>query len=250
MPWRRVEFAIPVLERGSNTRPEAGMRTSYVCSTLFVVVVAVSSLAQEGMQQQPTAAQPQQTRSKVYTIAVTVQSRDPRVKAISPTLNNEAADEVERQNKNVRALITTGTKAEAAGQARHRNADYLITIDFQPSPTAAIAIGGQDQTRSQPEIYGSDRAKMQGDMHIAWTVDSLNGNRLKLHDSRTVQPAEYPLAGRRPTGGVVGWDWVSSIASRAVRDAVMNAMDKLKLKKGLGLEIDVKGTTGHESKQP
>ncbi len=225
------------------------MKTRFANGALLVLAIAVSAVAQEGMQQQPPDAQPQDTRPKVYTIAVTVQSKDPRVKAIGVSLNNAAADEVERQSKNVRAMIVTGTKAEAAEQARRRNADYLLTIEFSPQPTASIAVGGAGQPRD-PEIYGSDRANMQGSMFLAWTVDPMNGSNVRLHDSRYVQPVEYPLAGTRPTGGVVGWDWVASIASRSVRDAAMAAMGKLKLKKGLGLEVDIKGSHGHESKQP
>lgn len=222
------------------------MRTVRAVTTaVLAVVMTVAVLSQEGMQQQPHSAQPNGPRPRLYTIAVSVQSNDPRVKNIAPQLNNEAAAVVEKGSENVRAIIVTGTKGETAEQARRRNADYLLTIEFSPQSDATIEIGpGAGQSRN-PEIYGAPRANAQGRMFLAWTVQPFNDNRVKLHDSRYVQPAEYPLAGNTPTGGVIGWDWVSNIASRSVRDAAAAAMSKLKLKKGLNLELTIKGEHGN-----
>ncbi len=212
---------------------------------LALLLAAVAAVAQEGVQQQPPSPQPKDTRAKVYTIAVTVQSQDPRVKGIAPDLNTQAANVVEKSAENVRAIIVTGTKAEAAEQARRRNADYLLTIEFSPQSTASVEIGPGGMHPRDPEVYGSTRANAQGNMFIAWTVTPLNGNKVKLHDSRYVQPMEYPLPGTTPTGGVIGWDWVANIASRSTRDAAAAAMSKLKLKKGLGLELEIKASHGN-----
>ena len=210
-----------------------------------LAMVATGAVAQEGVQQQPPASQGNNPRPRLYTIAVTVQSSDPRVKGITPQLNEEAAAVVERGSENVRAIIVTGTKGEAAEQARRRKADYLLTIEFSPQSTATIDVGPGATRPRDPEIYGSPRANAQGSMFLAWTVQPFNDNKVKLHDSRYVHPAEYPLAGNTPTGGVIGWDWVANIASRSVRDAAAAAMSKLKLKKGLNLELTIKGEHGN-----
>ena len=216
---------------------------------LAVVIGAMlmtgAALAQEGVQQQPPTAQPGNGRPRLYTIAVTVQSSDPRVKGITPQLNAQAAATVEKGSENVRAIIVTGTKRETEEQAQRRNADYLLTIEFSPQSDASIDIGPGARQPRDSEIYGAPRANAQGRMFLAWTVQPFNDNKVKLHDSRYVQPAEYPLAGNTPTGGVIGWDWVANIASRSVRDAAIAAMSKLKLKKGLGLELTIKGEHGN-----
>ena len=208
-----------------------------------ILFVSFATLAAFSPHSQPQTGS---ARPKVYNIAVTVQSKDPRVKGISPQLNEEAAAEVERGAKNVRAMIVTGTKAEAAEQARRRGADYLLTIEFSPQSTATVELGPGMRQRQDPEVYGSDRAKMQGNMFLAWTVDPMNGNKVRLHDSRYVQPMEYPLPGTSVnTGQSIGWDWVASIASRSVRDAAIDAMHRLKLKKGLPLELTISGQHGN-----
>ncbi len=216
-----------------------------VAIAALTTLMAGAAVAQEGMQQQPPAAQLQGFRPRLYTVAVTVQSSDPRVKGITPQLNDEAAAVVEKGSENVRAIIVTGTKGEAAEQARRRKADYLLTIEFSPQSDASIEIGPGSRQPRDPEIYGAPRANAQGRMFLAWTVTPFNDNKVKLHDSRYVHPAEYPLAGNTPTGGVIGWDWVANIASRSVRDAAAAAMSKLKLKKGLDLELTIKGEHGN-----
>lgn len=219
------------------------MRRALVLGILLFAVLPFAALSQDAQPQSDTP-HTGSTRPKIYTIAVNVQSKDPRVKGISNQLVDEAAAEVERGAKNVRSIVVVGTKGEAAEQARRRNADYMLTIEFSPESNASIEFGPGMRHAQDPEVYGPDRAKMQGQMFLAWTVDPMNGNKVRLHDSRYVRPAEYPLPGATP-GGVVGWDWVASIASRSVRDAAIAAMSKLKLRKGIPLELTVKGEHGH-----
>ncbi len=203
---------------------------------VLVFVIAIGALAQQAVEQQSEQPHTGSRRTPAKTIAVTVLSKDPRVKGLTPDLNREAAAVVERAAPQANVIIVVGTKAEAAEQARQHNADYLLTIEFSPQSTASIDFGpGAGQPRD-PEVYGHDRANMQGQMFLAWTVDTINASKkVRMHESRYVQPMEYPLPGTTVnTGGdTIGWDWVQSIASRSVRDAAAAATNKLKKKAGM-----------------
>lgn len=215
------------------------MRQRVAIVFLGIAVLACALGAQDTGQ--PPANDQASARPRNYKIAVNVQSRDPRVKLMVGDLNRDAADTVERSGKNVDALIVVGTKAEAAEQARRRNADYLLIIDFAPHSSTSVGFGaGAGRERNHPEIYGSPAANAQGEMFLAWNIEPLNGNKIRLKDSRYMQKAEYPL----PDGSIAP-NWLADIAHEAVRSAAAAAMSKLKLKKGLDLRLEVQGIHGH-----
>lgn len=212
-----------------------------VCNAAVVLIACAAMLAQsQGSTNDAPHDEQGSARAKIYRIAVNVQSSDPRVSAIAPSLNEEAAGEVERSTHNATPIIVVGTKAEAAEQARRRNADYLLIIEFSVRPSTSVEFGpGANQSRD-PEVFGHPTANMQGNMFLAWDIKPLNGNKVHLHDSRYVRAQEYPLS----TGGV-SEDWIGEIASRSVRDAALAAMSKLKLKKGLGLAVETRVKHGN-----
>lgn len=229
----------PVLKISFRAKSASFLRTGAWIGAL-VLAATIAVFAQDQAIQSDAAADSSVNNPKIYRIAVNVQSSDPRVSAIAPSLNRAAAAEVERSAHNATPIIVVGTKAEAAEQARRRNADYLLIIEFSPRPSTSVEFGpGANQPRD-PEVYGHPAANMQGQMFLAWDIKPLNGNKVHLHDSRYVRAQEYPLS----TGGL-GEDWIGEIASRSVRDAAVAAMSKLKLKKGLGLAVEVRGSHGH-----
>lgn len=178
-----------------------------------LVVALVAALTASTYAQQP----------RNYTIAVAVDSTDGRVRQWAPELRSQAASVVEKSAPNVRALIVTGSERETREQARNHSADYLLRIELSPRPYASIAMGGPGT--QDPEVVGSPRANMQGAIFVAWTIEPMSDRKLKLHDSRFVQPPEYPLG--------PSFDWLQVIASRSIRDAAAAAIGKLKSKKGI-----------------
>lgn len=162
-----------------------------------------------------------------YVIAVNVDSTDPRIQQILPALRKEAANVVERSAKNVRASIVTGPAATAAEQGREKSADYLLTIEVAPRPYVSVpVIGGTRNAPTMPtELPNPARAEAQGNFILSYTVVSLTGKNIKLHDTRTIQEVEYPLGPQ--------FDWLSKITTQAVRDGAAAAMKKLKSKKGI-----------------
>ena len=169
-------------------------------------------------------------------IAVAVKSNDPRLQMMMPKLRNEASEVVEKSAKNARVITLSGSGASAVEQARQQSADYLLEIEITPRPSGSVPIMGRrgnDPTNTeQTPQYGAptglphpERAEAEGAIRLDWTVRSLTGKELKLHDSRTVQEQEYPLGPQL--------DWLAKIASRSVRDAAAAAVNKLKSKKGL-----------------
>ncbi len=162
-------------------------------------------------------------QQRTYVIAVAIDSRDGRIQQWLPELRNAAADTIQRAARNARAVIVTGEPAEAAERARRNAADYLLEIEI--SPRSAVSVGAGAPPSTYPDIVGTPRANAQGAIFLAWTLEPMNGKRLRLHDSRYVQPSEYPLGPK--------FDWLYGIASRSVRDAAAAAVGKLKAKKGL-----------------
>jgi hypothetical protein len=168
-----------------------------------------------------TSAYAQEARK--YTIAVAVDSTDPRVQAWGPELRAQAAGVVEKTAHNVHAIVVTGSTSEAREQARNNSADYLLRLELSPHSSASVGFGGPGI--QDPDIIGRPRARIQGAIFLAWTIESVTGPKLKLHDSRIVKPYEYPLG---PSS-----DWLRDIASRSIRDGATAAMGKLKSKKAI-----------------
>lgn len=156
------------------------------------------------------------------TIGVAIESSDGRIRNWSPELLSQAAAVVEKSAKNARVVILAGQGADVADAAAKKGVDYLITIELSPRPYAQVSLGGRGTV--DPEVTGHPSANAQGSIFLAWTVQALNGKPIKLHDSRTVQAAEYPL---NPN-----FDWLHAIASRSIRDAAAAATSKLKKKAG------------------
>jgi hypothetical protein len=196
---------------------------------ILVLLLGAGAVAQQG--------------GKKYVIAVAVDSTDARIRQILPKLREEAASVVERSAQNVRASIVTGTAATASEQARYQSADYLLTIEVAarpyisvpviggtrnpPSDTSHVPVAGRGQTSNQipTGVHHPARAEAQGNFVLSYTVVSLAGKNVKLHDTRTIQEVEYPLGPE--------FDWLSKIATQAVRDGAAAAIKKLKSKKGI-----------------
>ena len=188
------------------------MRT-HCFTTLVFLALAIAAPAQE-QQERPKAAP---------IIGVALESSDGRIKNWSPELLNEAAAVVEKSAKNARVIVLGVHGKDIGDAARKNGVDYLITIEISPRPYGEISFGGVGT--QDPEVTGQRRAKAQGAIFLAWTVQALNGKSIKLHDSRMVQAQEYPLA--------PNFDWLHTIASRSVRDAAAAAAHKLIKKAGL-----------------
>lgn len=176
-----------------------------------------------------------------YVIAVAVDSTDARIRPMLPRLREEAASVVERSAQNVRASIVTGKASTAAEQARGQSADYLITIEVAarpyvsvpviggtrnpPADTSEVPIAGRGSNQIPTGVPHSSRAEAQGNFVLSYTVVSLTGKSVMLHDTRTIQEVEYPLGPE--------FDWLTKIATQAVRDGAAAAIKKLKSKKGI-----------------
>lgn len=196
---------------------------------IFLLLFGAGAVAQQG--------------GRKYVIAVAVDSTDARIRQILPKLREEAAKVVERSAQNVRASIVTGTASTAAEQARDQSADYLLTIEVAarpyisvpviggtrnpPTDTSEVPVAGRGQASSQVPTGLSHpaRAEAQGNFVLSYSVVSLTGNNVKLHDTRTIQEVEYPLGPQ--------FDWLTKIATQAVRDGAAAAIKKLKSKKGI-----------------
>jgi hypothetical protein len=161
-------------------------------------------------------------QQRTYVVAVAVDSRDVRIQQWAPELRRGAADVVERAAGKAKVVIVTGTPAEAAEQARANAADYLLRIEISPKSNVSVGLGAPPG--SDPELVGATRANAHGQIFLAWTVEPINGKKLRLHDSRYVHATEYPLGPQ--------FDWLHAISSRSVRDAAAAAISKLKSKKG------------------
>ena len=185
------------------------VRAVAVSGTLLLALVG--ALAQE--QPRPPAAP---------VVGVAIESSDGRIRNWSPEFLREAAAVVEKSAKNARVVILGLGGKGTADTARKYGVDYLITIELSPRPYAQVGLGGQGTV--DLEVTSHPRANAQGSIFLAWTVQALNGKPIKLHDSRTVQAAEYPLG--------PSYDWLRVIASRSIRDAAAEATSKLKKKAG------------------
>ncbi len=189
--------------------------------TVRAVAIAVAVLAMGA------AAQEQTVHQTAPIIGVALESSDGRIQNWSPELLEQAAAMVERSAKNARVIILAGRGRDVADAATKRGVDYLMTIEIAPRPNATVSFGAPPQVieQQQDTMGGHPRAEAQGSIFLAWTVQALNGKGFKLHDSRTVQGGEYPLAPHL--------DWLHDIASRSVRDAAAAATGKLKKKAGI-----------------
>ena len=186
---------------------------------IFSLLIGAGAVAQQG--------------GRKYVIAVAVDSTDARIRPMLPKLREEAASVVERSAENVRASIVTGIAATASEQARDQSADYLLTIEVAARPNISVPVIGGTRNAPTDTAGGAAptglphpaRAEALGNFVLSYTVVSLTGNNVKLHDTRTIQEMEYPLGPQ--------FDWLTKIATQAVRDGAAAAIKKLKSKKGI-----------------
>ena len=160
-------------------------------------------------------------------IGVAISSSDGRIKNWSPELLRQATSVVEKSAKNARVIALAGDKDTVRDAAAKNGVDYLMTIELSPRPNATVTFGATPKVAEQQRgtLGSNERALAQGSVFLAWTVQSLNGKPIKLHDSRLVQAQEYPLE--------PNFDWLHVIASRSIRDAAAEATNKLKKKAGI-----------------
>jgi hypothetical protein len=169
------------------------------------------------------AAAPQQP-SQRYVIAVSVECNDGRIKSFLPQLRKDVAKVVEHESKNADAIIVLGKPGEAAEQARNRGADYLLRLEPQIHSSVGVEIG-----HAAP--YGSaipnppQRSEMQGIVEVAYTVEPLKGQKIRIRATKTASRERYPLGPQL--------DWLTPIVKRTVQDSARAAVHDLKSKKGL-----------------
>ena len=181
------------------------------------------------------AAFPQQSDSKL--IAVNVDATDPRIQQMLPKLHEEAAKVVEESARNVRASIVIGSSSVAAEQARQKSADYLLRIDLSLQSQVAVPSSGGPYngpaTTADVRVgqipYGITHSRcpdlLQGAFTFSYTVISLTGKNIELHDSHTMREIEYPLGPQL--------ECLTRISTQAVRVGASAVVKKLKSKKGL-----------------
>ena len=149
-------------------------------------------------------------------IAVTFNSSDARLQQIRDEYANEAKDVVARE-KGVEVVVVQGQTEQAAENARKIGADFLISIDVSPRPTASVEWG-----KGTPNPFPTpERAEAEGSIIAKYKVLRLDG-KFEASDSWTVRPETYPLGPR--------WDWLRTIVSREVQAVTAGAVGKLKKK--------------------
>jgi len=179
-----------------------------------------------------------QGRNSNRVIAVNVDSSDPRIQQLLPGLRDEASEVVEKSARNVRAIIVMGSSSmHPEEEARQNSADYLLTINLSIRPSVDIPLHGGPEngpttTADVPKIGGvpygithSRCADLLGAFTFSYTVISLTGKNLKLHDSHTMRKDEYPLGPELYC--------LDKLSTHAVRNYAATAVQKLKSKNGL-----------------
>lgn len=152
-------------------------------------------------------------------IAVTFNSSDARLQQVRDEYAKLAQDVIAR-NKSVEAVVVQGQTEQAAENARKIGADFLISVEVSPRPTASVEWG-----KGTPNPFPTpERAEAEGSIIAKYKVLRLDG-KFEASDSWTVRPETYPLGPR--------WDWLRTIAPREVQAATAGAMGKLKKKKQL-----------------
>ena len=170
-------------------------------------------------------------------IAVNVASSDPRIQQMLPGLRDQAAKVVEESAKNVRAVVVLGVTATPEEEARQNSADYLLTIELNVRPSVRIPVAGGPEngpstTADVPRIGGvpsgithSRCPDLLGEFTFSYSVISVNGKHIKLHDSHTLRESEYPLGPQ--------FECLEKLSTRAVGIDASAAVHKLKSKKAL-----------------
>lgn len=177
-----------------------------------------------------------QESDRPHVIAVSVESTDPRIQQMVPSLREKAAFAVEQSAKNVRASIVIGSPLDAAEQARQQSAEYLITIDLSLLSQVGSKTGlgrGPVSTADVPSIGGVPsgiaHSRCQDLVNEAFTfsykVTSLTGEKIKVQGSHTMQESEYPLGPE--------FDCLGKFSTKAVRVSASDAVKGLKSKKKL-----------------
>jgi len=177
-----------------------------------------------------------QTTDNRQVIAVNVDSSEPRIQQMLPRLRDQAVKVVEDSAKNVQAIPIIGSAATPEEEARRISADYLLTINLTiahsvESPSWAAPGTGPTTTADVPTgrvpygIAHSRCADLLGDFTYSYTLLSLTGKLIKLHDSHTLRESEYPLG--------PDLECLDKLSTRAVRNDASSAIHKLKSKKGL-----------------
>jgi len=170
-----------------------------------------------------------QESERKQVVAVSVDSRDPRIQ-IMQGLREEAAKVVEQSAKNVRSVIVIGSSSAV-------EADYLLTIKLSLQPQ--VSIPSKDAPENRPTTtadvpiggvpLGIAHARcpdlLQESFTFSYTVISLRGKNVNLHYSHTISEAEFPLGPELAC--------LPEMASQAVRVCASAAVKKLKSKKAI-----------------
>jgi hypothetical protein len=177
-----------------------------------------------------------QENSRGRIIAVNVDSSDPRIQQMLPKLRDRAVKVVEESARNVRAIVMLGSAATPVAEAHENSADYLLTIELSLAQSVRIPIGSTLEnapTRTVDVPLGgvptgiahSRCVDLLGTLTFSYSVVSLSGKNIKIHDSHTMHDSEYPLGPE--------WECLQKLTTRAVESDAAAAVNKLKKKKAL-----------------
>jgi hypothetical protein len=169
-------------------------------------------------------------------IAVNVDSSDPRIQQMLPKLRNRAVKVVEESAKNVRAVVMLGSAATPEAEAHESSADYLLTIELSVAQSLRIPVGRSPENAPSRTvdvplggvptgIAHSRCVDLLGILTFSYSVVSLSGKNIKIHDSHNMHASEYPLGPE--------WQCLEKLTKRAVESDAAAAVNKLKKKKAL-----------------
>jgi hypothetical protein len=145
-----------------------------------------------------------QGNTRVWIIAVNVDSSDPRIQQMLPKLRDRAVKVVEESAKNVRAVVMLGSAATPEAEARKNSADYLLTIELALTQRIPISIGSSPENAPSRTvdvpvgqvptgITHSRCVDLLGTFTFSYRVISLSGKNISFHDSHIMRDSEYPL---------------------------------------------------------